>query len=164
MPNYIIGKPEFVKNLDDWLFKNDQKNAAWIASNKSGIPPMFQQYTKPLYRGMKVNSEFMELAKNGKLTFKSFTSWSKSEKIAKGFVNDPKYSIAGSDSNIKILIKKTVPSSAMILDIHSFVMFMGVDQLEMLGLDALSADSAVKEEEILINKGVKISIKDISFI
>ena len=67
MPSYIIGKPEFVKNLDDWLFKNDQKNAAWIASNKSGIPPMFQQYTKPLYRGMKVNSEFMELAKKRKI-------------------------------------------------------------------------------------------------
>lgn len=160
----MIGQPEFIKNLDDWLFKNDQKNAAWINTNKAKIPPTFQQYTKPLYRGMKVNSEFMELVKDNKLTFKNFTSWSKSEKVAKGFVNDPKYSIAGSDSNIKILIKKTIPNSKMILDIHSLVMFMGVDQLEMLGLDALSGDSAMKEEEILIDKGIKISIKDVSFL
>ena len=163
MTQYIIGHPDFVKNLDDWLFKNDQKNAAWIASKVTQIPPPFKTYSGFLYRGMSVDKDFQDKisAPGGSITFSNFSSWSKSEKIARSFVDDPKYVVGDKGSKkIFILLKRKFTPAQIVLDIHGFVLFMGTSQLEMLGVDEMSLDSAMNEEEVLIKKGLKITKKD----
>lgn len=160
---YVIGKPEFISNLDGWVGKNEQRYADYIARNKIGIPPMFTTCTSPLYRGMVVDAEFMNKLNNGGIVLKTHTSWSKDQKRAKAFVNDPKFRVA-TKNGISILIKKVIPAASIVMDIHGFVLFMGEDQLSMLGMDELSVDSALTEQEVLIKKGVKITTKDITVI
>lgn len=163
MANVIIGDTKFISNLDDWLFKNSQENADWIYKNKNGIPDMFRNYTKPLYRGMTVDSSFLSDVESGKMKFKAHSSWSKSKDAAKKFVNDPAFKISSKDG-VKILIEKKIGKSQQILDIHSLVMFMGEPQLTMLGMDGMNVDSAFKEQEVLVAKNILITMKDITFI
>lgn len=158
---YVIGDPSFVKNLDGWLYKNEQPYANYIVSHENGIPAMFRQYTKPLFRGMVVGPDFFEQLNKGGVTMKAHSSWSKTESVAKKFASDLNYG-AGQKGKMSVIIKKVVPASSVVFDIHSFVLFMGADQLEMLGLDESSIDSALKEEEVLIKKGVKIAKKDVT--
>ena len=152
---WIIGTDEFNKNLDGWLFKNDQKNAKFFIKNAQKIPPMFKSYNDFLYRGMSVDAEFMNLLKDGKIVFANCTSWSKDIKIAKKFVNDPKYAIS-KKSGIKIIIKAKIPKTKQVLDIHSYVLFVGATALSAAGIDELSIDSAIKEQEVLIAPKLKI--------
>ena len=58
---------------------------------------------------------------------------------------------------MNILITKKIPPSKIILNIHNLVMFTGG-----IGLDDLSVDSAFKKQEILVDKGTKITEKDIT--
>ena len=44
-----------------------------------------------------------------------------------------------------------------VLDIDSFVLFMGMQQLEFLGYDHIDLDSATTEQEVLIAKELKVS-------
>lgn len=159
---YITGTDKFNENLDDWLFKNDQKNAEWLFKNKNKIPKTFRSYSKTLYRGMTINAEFLKDVYTGKMKFNNHTSWTKDIKIAEKFVNDPKYSIA--KKGVKIIIQKKIPNNMQILDIHNYVLFTGIDQLELAGIDELSLDSAIKEQEILICKNLKIDKNDIKFL
>lgn len=157
---YIIGTPEFIQRADEWLSKNTQSSALWIYNNKSKIPPMFISYTEPfLYRGMKVVPDFLNKDSN---ILSNFSSWSKSEKIAKGFVTDTKYSIYSNKKSdkIPILIKKKISAQAIVFNFHSFALFMGEPQLEMLGMDELSYENAINEMEVLIKNNLKITKKD----
>ena len=61
-----------------------------------------------------------------------------------------------------IIIKKKIAPTQIVIDVHGFCLFMGEDQLVMLGLDDMSFDSAVKEQEVLVRKGVKVIAKDIT--
>lgn len=153
MPPEIFNK-DFISVLDSWLFENDQKFAKQIASKKSKIPPIFKTYSKKLYRGMIVDEGFIEKASTG-MSFDKFSSWSKSEKVAMTFSKDPKYRTQ-LKTGIPMLVSKVIPQSNIILDIHSFCLFTGG-----VGFDELSFDSALKEEEVLIDIGVKITTKDI---
>ncbi len=159
----IIGTERFKDNLEGWLFKNDQKNADFLASNKNDIPQMFRSYPRKLYRGMKVTEEFLEKLKNGRYIFDKHTSWSKEEKVAKKFVDDPAYSLGGKGEH-KIILIKTFQSRDQIFDIDSFVLFMGKDQLEVLGYDDTNLDSAIKEKEVIISKGISVTRTDYKFI
>lgn len=154
---YVIGEPEFIKNVDDWLFKNEQRNADYIASRSSGIPAIFKQYSKALYRGMLVDQTFLEQLDKGGVTFRTHSSWSKSQDLAKKFASDDKYQLGTSKGSIRILVTKTISPSNILFDIHGYVSFMGQDQLIMLGMDDMSVDSALNEQEVLIKKGIKVT-------
>lgn len=160
---YIIGQPDFIKHLDAWLFKNTQPDANWIATKSAQIPAMFRTYTKPLYRGMLVDKEFLEdISKPGaSIQFKNHSSWTKEESVATKFIKDEAFKTVKGSGQTGIIIRKMINTPSIVLDIHGFVMFMGASQLEMLGMDEMSIDSAMKEHEILIKKGVKITNKDI---
>lgn len=162
MADYIIGTDKFKTNLDSWLFRNDQANAEFLAKNKSQIPQIFKNYSKTLYRGMTVDDEFLDKLKSG-ITLTNHTSWSKNVKLATAFVNDPKYKV-GNKTGTRILIQKVIPLSYQILDIDAFFNFMGKPQLLMLGYDEMSINSAMKEQEVLIQKGMKIRLNDIKVI
>lgn len=157
---YIIGDPTFIKHLDDWLFTSKQPDARWIDSKATQIPQMFRTFTGYLYRGMTVDDDFLEKVYQGKLAFDTYMSWSKNEKIAMGFVNDPKYAFTKNAGN-KILIKKKIPPTNIVFDIHGFALFMGEDQLVMLGIDDMNYDSAKNEEEVLVKPRVQIRKSDI---
>ena len=79
---YVIGKPEFIKNLDGWLAKNEQRYADYIVANKTGIPPMFQKSTDYLYRGMIVDADFLNKINKGTgVTLNRHSSWTKERKL-----------------------------------------------------------------------------------
>lgn len=151
--------PKFITALDDWLFKNEKKYAESIKKLSGPIPPLFKQYNKPLYRGMIVDEEFLNSVNAEKMIFKDITSWTKDEKIAIGFIKDKKFITSKKSNGIKLLLTKTIPSSKIIFDIHNFVMFTAGE-----GLDELSVDSAYKEEEVLVDKGIKILPKEVKIV
>ena len=162
--SFIVGTPEFNKNLDDWLFKNEKKYAQYFAKNKAKIPPMFRSTTSTLYRGMVVDMDFMQaLHDTGKFVFKEQTSWTKERKVAVDFVKSSKYKTTNKQG-LAIIISKKIPASQQILDINAYVLFMGVAPLAMQGIDEMSLDSAVKEQEVLIDKGVGIVSKDVEIL
>lgn len=162
MSNWIIGTPEFMKHLDSWLFKSDQPSAEFLHRNKSRVPPMFHSYSQKLYRGMVVDLEVLDLINTKGLTFKNHSSWSKDIRIAKKFATDPQYMMGSSKKDGSVIIlEKTIPASSQILDIDAFVMFMGAPQLMMMGYDETNLDSAMKEKEVLISKGIKVTKKDV---
>lgn len=159
---YIIGDPTFIKHLDDWLFKNEQRSAKWIASKENQIPPIFRTFSGYLYRGMTVDDKFFQNMNSGKISFDKFTSWTKNEKIAKAFSGEKgsTYSFT-KHQGTSILIKKKIDPSSIVMDIHAFVAFMGMDQMMMLGLDETNYDSGFKEEEVLIKPRVQIRKSEI---
>lgn len=160
--SWIIGTEDFNKNLNRWLDLNDQKAADFLHKNKNKIPPTFRSYTSKLYRGMTIPATLLQEISTKGITFKTHTSWSKDEKIARKFIDDPQYSLVkAKESSVKIVIVKTISSPSQIIDIDGFVMFMGIPQLEMQGFDELALDSANKEKEILISSGVRINKSDI---
>jgi hypothetical protein len=156
---YIIGTPEFIKKLDNWIAHNDKSDANWIKSKKNLIPLMFRTYNQYLYRGMVID----EIGKSG-LTFDQVSSWTRSEKLAIAFATDPKFKTSKSKGALSILIKKKIPASKIIFDIYGFFLFMGEAQLEMLGVDDTSIDSIKKEQEVLVDKGIKILTSDIKYL
>jgi hypothetical protein len=148
----------FIKSLDDWLLKNDKKYAIQIKNQIAKIPPMFRKVDGFLYRGMIVDEQFMKSVSSGTMIFKDITSWTKSKAIAKKFVLDAKY-IIGNKNGKKVIFKKKFKPDNIIFDIYGYVLFSGGE-----GLDELNNDSAMHEEEVLIDSGIKIVSKDIDTI
>lgn len=161
---YIIGTEKFIQSLDSWIFKNNQVDAEYLYRNKSKIPTMFQSYSKKLYRGMTVDDETLDRIYKNSFSFDKHTSWSKDQNIARKFVDDPKYAIGSSKGKQKLIVEKVFTSSQQILDIDTFILFMGHAQLEMMGFDEMSLDSAMKEKEVLISKGAKLLRTDFKLI
>ena len=158
-----INTKEFAEALDGWLFKNEQSYAGKINSNKAKIPVQMRTCKDYLYRGMTVDSDFLEKAKTG-LKFTNFTSWSLSPKIAESFVKDPKYKVgSGSKGGIQILITKKIPPTQIVLHVYNMCLFNDYI-LTGNGLDETSLDSAMKEQEVLCNRGIIIKLNDISFL
>lgn len=163
--SYVIGTPDFIKNLDGWLFKNEQRYAEYILKNKNGIPPMFTTVNQTLYRGMKVDKDFIEkMTSPSGIKLDRHSSWTKDKKLAQKFAMDPDAKLDKKKTWYSILIEKKISATSVIMDIHNFCMFMGEDQLTMLGLDESSFDSAMKESEVLVKKGVVIKKKDVKLV
>lgn len=160
----FIGTTEFIQNLDNWLFRADQKNADFLFRHREKIPSIFRSYTKPLYRAAKVNVEFFDrIEKTSYTELPRYTSWSKDRAAAIRFVDDPAF-MNSSKEGTKILLTKNIAQIQQVIDIESFVLFMGVEQLVVLGFDETSLDSAIKEKEVLIAPKLKIQKKDVSFL
>jgi hypothetical protein len=106
-----------------------------------------------------------KIEKSGSMLLDKHTSWSKDEKIATKFVTDESFSLGRTNiEKKKILIGKVIAQSSQIIDIDSFVLFMGIQQMMMLGYDETNLDSASKEKEVLVSKGTRISKSDIKIL
>lgn len=161
---YIIGTPEFCKKVSDWLEFGKQPEAEWLFKNRSKIPEMFRKYNKPLYRGMTVSEEFVDSINSPSgLIIKNFASWTKNKNLAIKFATGSTGGVYRS-GDIKILLKKSIPVSYQVIDIHSYVLFMGEKPLELLGVDELCLDSAFKEEEVLIAKNLRLMKSDVTIL
>lgn len=112
---------------------------------------MFTTVKTKLYRGMIVDSDFMDKASKGQgITLKGFSSWSKSKDVAMAFLRDPKYKTT-SKSDTKVLIEITNPQqTSVVLDINSLLLYTGFELISSGNLDPLSMDSAIKEEEVIM--------------
>lgn len=157
--DYIIQKEDFRDNLSNWLFRNNQEAADYLFKNKEKIPAMFRNTKTKLYRGISVSEEVIQLLDDNKFVTRKHTSWSKSETVAKKFTSDPAYQISNgkNDKLVKVILSKQILPSRQILDIEAFVSFMGISQLQIMGYDEIDLDSAVKEQEVLIAKELKVS-------
>jgi len=166
MPINIIGTEKFQTNLERWLLKNDQGAGDTLFQMKGGIPLVFRNYSKKLYRGMTVDDAFIEKAYNGRYTFDRHTAWTKDIKIARKFIDDPAYMLgnASSSTKYKIIITKVVAQRDIILDIDSFVTFMGIKQLEMIGYDETNVRMAANEKEVLVSRGLSVTRADYNII
>lgn len=112
---------------------------------------MFTTVKTKLYRGMIVDSDFMDKASKGQgITLKGFSSWTKSKDVAMAFLRDPKYKTT-SKSGTKVLIEITNPQqTSVVLDINSLLLYTGFELISSGNLDPLSMDSAIKEEEVIM--------------
>lgn len=157
--DYIIQKEDFRDNLSNWLFRNNQEAAEYLFKNKEKIPSVFRNSKAKLYRGLAVSEEVIRLLEDNKFVTKKHTSWSKSESVAKKFVSDPAFQISNdkNDRLIKVILVKQILPKHQILDIDAFVSFMGISQLQILGYDEIDLESAIKEQEVLIAKELKVS-------
>jgi hypothetical protein len=52
---------------------------------------------------------------------------------------------------------KSFTPANIILDINALFLFYGQSKMIQLGIDDMSADSAMKEQEVLIASGIKIT-------
>jgi hypothetical protein len=155
----IVNTENFRRNLQAWLSNNDQASAEFLNRNRQYIPQILRNYTAPIYRGMSVTQDVLDILDKGIFVFKKHTSWSKDKKIAAKFVNDPAFSLYSnvSDKRIKIILEIKPSISQQIMDIDSFVSIFGKKQLTLLGYDETAIDSAMKEKEVLMQKALKIS-------
>lgn len=160
---YIIGTDQFRSALDSWLLKSDQRSAQYLEQNKSGIPDYFRRYNQTLFRGMVVDEKFLDSLTKGTARLDGISSWSKDQKIAEAFLEEGKFKFT-KNQGTKVLLKKKFLPQNQILDIESFVLYMGVQQLIFLGYDEVNLDSAIKEKEVLITKGVRIGKTEFSII
>lgn len=156
--------PEFVANLDNWLSKNELVYSRFLENYSAKIPSMLKN-GKKLYRGMEVSKDFLNDVKKGTMVFKNPTSWSTDKKTAIKFASDSKFKLSNfsKKDSIKILLTKEIPTSKIILDIFMIVKTLK-DDLEDMGMDELSIDSALNEFEVLVKSNLKIEDKDISYI
>lgn len=152
--------PKFIKNLTNWLDTSDQKSAKYLYENRLNLPPFFRKYSKPLYRGTIVNDKFLEEIERKPISLNEYTSWSKDQSISISFLKDPKYRVTKKEGT-QILITKTFTERDIIMDIQAYALFSGETTLLEHGLDKLAIDSALKESEVLIKKGILITKKDI---
>ena len=156
----IIFDKKFIKNLEDYIFKNDTKYLKYITKNKSKIPGMFQS-PNTFYRGMMLEDTVIESIKSGKpLKLKTESSWTTNQKVAEQFISDlSKQTKAKSKTNKGVIFKK-VFTKEVILDIQSLIGYLdGVGKLD--DFDDITKDSAIKESEVLIDKNISLTKKDI---
>lgn len=159
----VIGSESFMPHLEGWLHKAEQRNAEYLTVNRAGIPLVFRNYTRKLYRCMIVDDEFIERIKSGKVVLDKHTSWTKDERIAQKSTDDSLYTF-GNNNRHKILVSKIFPQRDQIFDIDAFISFMGIKQLGVLGYDSKLLDIASKEKSVIISKGISISRTDYQFI
>lgn len=147
----ILGDKLFVRALDSWLVKNDQASGKIIERGAKKLPQMFTTAKTKLYRGMIVDSDFMDKVGKGQgITLKGFSSWSKSKDVAVAFVNDPKYRTTAKTGTKVIIELQNPQQTSVVLDINSLLLYAGFELVASGDLDPLAMDSAIKEEEVIM--------------
>ena len=157
--NNFIESEEFVKHLNNWLFKSEQKDSNWIFSNRSKIPNFFRKNSNYLYKGLFGVSELFNF-KTGFVRLNGILSFSEDENVAKKFLTDSSYKFRNG-TGVKILVKKRF--STIVFDINKYYLFYGDDRLFKMGFDEMNIDSMKKEKEIIV-KDAKIYSKDFTIL
>jgi len=156
----IVMNDDFIKNVEDFVFKNDKKYLLSIAKNKNKIPAMFKN-PNVLYRGMILDKKIFDVL-NNKENFKleDYSSWTLDKNMAVSFVNDKTKKISNK-KGVKVIFKKRM-SKEIILDVFSYIMYLEmVGKLDEVGFDETTKDSALKEKEFICDKNIVLKYKDI---
>lgn len=158
--NNVFLSKEFVKNVENYIFKNDQKYAKYLAKYKKEIPDMFK-FSGILYRGYVLTSEDIDKIKNGEnLEESKISSWTSSEKMAERFIKDNKKSVKKAGGGI--VFKKKINAKDVIINLQGYVMFLDTSgKLDEFEFDELNAEMAYEECEVLCDGKFKLTKKDI---
>jgi len=149
--SYVFLEDKFIKNVENFIFKNDKKYLDYIAKYKNKIPSMFKS-PNTLYRGMILSNEIFDKIENG-YKIKDYSSWTSDANIAKKFITDKKYKIKNEKGN-KVIFKK-IMSNEIILDIFSYILYLdNIGKLDEVEFDELTKDSALKEKEFICDKDI----------
>jgi len=157
----VFKDPKLIKAVEKFVFTNDQKYIGTISKFK--IPNNFKTCTVPLFRGMFLDNSIVDdLKGGGSLTISNYTSWTIHEKMAMAFVKDSKKRVGGKASGVGIVCKKKIPDSKVVLNIQSLFMFLeNMGMLDQFGIDPLTAEMGVEEGEVLCDKGLVLTKRDI---
>lgn len=157
---YIFLEDKFIKAIEDYVFKNDPKYLKVVLSSKNKIPSMFKQ-GGIVYRGMFLTDNDLQLIKDNKFKLKNISSWSSDLKIAQRFILD-KSKITNAKGNNKILLRKNIDSSNIIIDIYQYILYLnGIGKLDEIGFDELTTEDALEEREKIVDKNLLITKQDI---
>lgn len=159
----MFGSDAFKVALDSWLLHADQKSAYVLEQSRNSTPQVFRSYGRPLYRGMIADGEFLDALEKGTAMFSTTTSWTKDRRIAERFVSDPSLKTT-KNAGVKVILEKRIIPTKQVLDVESFVLFMGAQQLVMLGYDETNIDSAFKEKEVIVQRGLRIGRREYTII
>jgi hypothetical protein len=158
----ILKDKQFIKLIEDFVFRNDHTLIDKIVKYKNKIPKDFKIYNKPLFRGMSLSSNDISNIETGKpFKLNNVSSWSHSEKIATAFVKDTKKSISNKNLN-GIIFKKVFTPKYIILNIQ--LLFMFIDNMfmtDLLDIDESTLKMGLEEGEILIEKGITLNKNNI---
>lgn len=161
----IFDDPKFFTALEQFVFTNDKKFAGQLSKFKSKIPGMFRSAPSPIFRGMVLPKSLVFDIENGEnLVLNDYSSWTDNEKMAIKFVNDPSKRVTGPKKKemVGVIFKKIISSSKIIVKIQALAMYLhSVGKLDEFGFDELNAEMAMEEAEILCDKGIALSKKDI---
>lgn len=161
MSNIILQK-DFLKNVENYIFKNDKKYAKALASKKSSIPANFrkQQY---LYRGMILDDSIIESIKGGTpLKLGEITSWTTDQRVAERFVKDASKIVRNKSNGRGVIFKKNISSAKIILDIQNYLLFMDISGiLDEMDFDDSTKEMGLEEFEVLVDGGISLSKVDI---
>ncbi|AGR47801.1 hypothetical protein PHIM7_110 [Sinorhizobium phage phiM7] len=163
MPSIIEDKA-FVKNVENYIFKNDKRFAQALAAKKSQIPVQFRT-SRYLFRGMILPQSLVDSIQKGNenLKLEEITSWTTDQKIAERFVSDKSKIVKNSADGVGVIFKKKIPDSGIILDIQNYVLFMDImGLLAMYDFDDSTKDMGLEEFEVLVDSGVVLSKADIT--
>ncbi len=148
----IIQDKQFIKSIEKYVFSNDKKSFDYIIRNRSKIPQTFRK-GGILYRGM-------TLENFNNLRFDSPTSWSTNPKMAEKLISSGNmFGIKQSQGN-KIIFKKRIPDSKVLVNISNLIMFLDSSML-LEDFDPATKEIAFEESEVLVDRGIFLSEKDI---
>lgn len=155
---YDFNDEKLLDAMHHWVMNGNQASAKYLES--VNFPSHFTSYKGTLYRGTRLNErEFGSLKENGYLVLNNFTSWSKDKEIAKDFIKG-KMNISKL-TGTPVLFKKKM-SDNIVLDIHSLLLFHHSDAKRIL--DPLVLETAMEDNEVLIESGITILEGEVEFI
>lgn len=151
--------PNIIKFLEKHIDVGGRKWSSEVAKLSQQIPVQFKEVSGYLYRGMVLDQIALDKLKTTGLVLEQFSSWTTSPEIAKRFSVDPKLMMKNK-TGTPVVFKKKIPKSYVIVNIQSFVLFL--DNMGMINdFDPIVMDSAIKEQEILIEAGIRLFEKDV---
>lgn len=156
MVQIVLQKP-FVKDVENYVFKNDQKYAKSIALKKNSIPKHFRS-TQTLYRGMILSEELVKAIQNGYAGFKldAISSWTTDKSMAEKFAFD-KSKITKGGNGVGVIFRKRITEAKIILNLKDYVSFLYFsDLLKEYNFDESTKDMALEESEVLVDKGISL--------
>jgi len=158
----IIMQREFLKNVENYIFKNDKRYAKAIQSKKNQIPVNFRS-PRYLYRGMILDESIIDSIKSGQpLKLTDITSWTTDPKLSERFVSDSSKIVKSKGNGTGVIFKKNFSSQKIILDIQNYLLFMDVTGiLDEVGFDDSTKEMGLEEFEVLVDGNVSLSRNDI---
>lgn len=152
LANVVFDK-NFVKSVENFVFKNEKKYSAEIAKQKANIPAMFRT-GGVFYRGMVLQD--VET-----LTLSDISSWTTDLKMATRFATDASKRVKDTPGQAYIF-KKNIPANKVILNIANYVGFLNNSfALDQFNFDESTLEMALEEAEVLVEKGIKLVKSDI---
>lgn len=141
----------YITKLSDWIEATDITTLSFLADNKNKIDKKFRK-SGIFYRGINLNKQEMKyMFDDGKIFFE-IDSWTVRRNIAKKFAE---HAEVGPDKDFGIIIKQTVATKNIVLNIEEFVLDKNIvkkaQSMKREIFSWFSQDTVKAEAEVLID-------------